>query len=84
MVRLIREIVVAFTTFMLLGGGTGVIERISGTSTGLQWDNRIKYLVIPIAGLLSLALLVLVDIGKGRSWAAVAGADRCRWRWSVL
>ena len=67
-VRLVREIVVAFTTFMLLGGGTGVIARISGTSTGLQWDNRIKYLVIPIASLISLVLLVLVDIGKGRSW----------------
>jgi tripartite ATP-independent transporter DctM subunit len=67
-VQLLNEIVVAFTTCMLLGGGAGVIERISGISTGLQWDNRIKYLVIPTASLLSLALLVLVDIGKGRSW----------------
>jgi tripartite ATP-independent transporter DctM subunit len=67
--QLVSEIIVAFTTCMLLGGGTGVIERISGISTGLQWDNRIKYLVIPTASLLSLILLVLVDIGKGRSWS---------------
>ncbi|MFI4981051.1 MAG: TRAP transporter small permease, partial [Nevskiales bacterium] len=52
--RFVVDCIVAYTTIMLLWGSIGLIQQIGGTSTGLQWDNRIKYALIPPASVLSL------------------------------
>ena len=53
------DLIVAFTTVMLLFGANGLIQSIGGTSIGLQWPNYIKYALIPLSCVVSLIYLAL-------------------------
>jgi tripartite ATP-independent transporter DctM subunit len=70
MLALIVDAIVSYTTIMLFFGSVSLIREIGGISTGLQWDNRIKYILIPVCGVLSLIFLALVRLRDGRSWFA--------------
>ena len=65
---LIVDAIVSHTLVMLFFGSLSLIREIGGISTGLQWDNRIKYILIPVSGVLSLVFLALVRLRDGRSW----------------
>src|SRR5206468_5659761 len=45
--QMVIDTVVAFTTLMLLFASLHLLEQIGGRSSGLQWDNRIEYLMVP-------------------------------------
>src|SRR6266700_1898391 len=72
------DLIVAYTTVMLLFGGEELVRSIGGTSTALQWPNYIKYAIIPASCAVSLAYLFLgrvIDRGPGSmvtSAAAIA------------
>src|SRR5258708_33087839 len=53
------ELIVAYTTVMLLFGGEELVRSLGGTSTALQWPNYIKYAIIPATCAVSLAYLFL-------------------------
>jgi tripartite ATP-independent transporter DctM subunit len=53
------DLIVAYTTVMLLFGGEELVKSMGGTSTGLQWPNYIKYAIIPASCGVSLAYLFL-------------------------
>ena len=53
------DLIVAYTTVMLLFGGEELVRSIGGTSPGLQWPNYIKYAIIPASCAVSLAYLFL-------------------------
>ncbi len=50
--------IVAYTTVMLLFGSLGLIGEIGGTSSGLQWDNRLEYLMVPVTSAFALLFTV--------------------------
>jgi tripartite ATP-independent transporter DctM subunit len=53
------DLIVAYTTVMLLFGGEELVRSIGGTSTALQWPNYVKYAIIPASCSVSLAYLFL-------------------------
>ena len=53
------DLIVAYTTVMLLFGGEQLVEAMGGTSPGLQWPNHIKYAIIPVSCAVSLVYLFL-------------------------
>ena len=66
------DLIVAFTTGMLLLGSQQLIQTIGGQSVGLQWPNAIKYALIPAASVLSLVYLIFARIAESkRSMPAV-------------
>ena len=71
--RLAVDTVLAATTILLLAGGVSVLQRIGGVSAALQWDARIKYAVIPIAAVASLAFILLARLAAGASWIRALG-----------
>jgi len=80
-VEFLVDLIVAYTTVMLLFGGGELVRSIGGTSTGLRWPNFVKYAIIPASCLASLAYMVLGRVAE-RGWrsmiiAAVAIAFGC-------
>lgn len=63
------DVILALTTFMLLAGAVGMIGSMSGVSVTLHLDARIKYVTIPLACLLSIAILWLSRMRDQRSWS---------------
>lgn len=53
------NLVVAFTTGMLMVGAIELVQSIGGTSSGLQWPNYVKYALIPVSCVISLVYLAL-------------------------
>lgn len=53
------DLVVAFTTGMLMLGSTELVQSIGGASIGLQWPNYVKYALIPASCVISLVYLAL-------------------------
>ena len=48
------EFIVSASTILLVFGGLGIIRQIRGLSAALEWDIRIKFVIVPIAGLATL------------------------------
>jgi tripartite ATP-independent transporter DctM subunit len=75
------DLIVAYTTVMLLAGGAELVRSIGGTSTALQWPNYIKYAIVPASCAVSLAFLLLGRVAE-HGWrsfvvAAIAIAVAC-------
>jgi len=69
------DVVVAYTTVMLLFGGSALVHSIGGTGAGLRWPNFVKYAIIPPSCLVSLAYLFLGRVAvHGRRSMIVAAA----------
>jgi tripartite ATP-independent transporter DctM subunit len=67
------DVIVAYTTVMLLFGGEELVKSMGGTSAGLQWSNSIKYLIIPISCVVSLVYLLLgrvAELGMRSLWTS--------------
>jgi len=77
------DLIVAYGTVALLFGGAEIVRVMTGTSTGLQWPNYIKYLMIPTSCVVSLIYLALARYGQGRRFAAslvaIAGGAAIYW-----
>lgn len=74
--RLLKAVVamiVAYTTAMLFAGSVGVIDRIGGLSSALQWPSYVKFLMIPASCVISLVYLVFRRMtDEPRSFLAAA------------
>lgn len=68
--RFLVDAIVAYATVALLFGGMKIVHVMTGTSTGLQWPNYIKYLIIPLSSVVSLVYLVLARFGDARRFFA--------------
>jgi tripartite ATP-independent transporter DctM subunit len=69
--QLLIDLIVAYTTFMLLFASIQLLQEIGGISSGLQWDNRIEYLMVPIGSVLALVLTGLVRLRDGARLGSV-------------
>jgi tripartite ATP-independent transporter DctM subunit len=73
-IHFLVDVVVAYTTVMLLFGASTLVHSIGGTGAGLRWPNFVKYAIIPPSCLVSLAYLLLGRVAvQGRRSMIVGG-----------
>ncbi|HXX83227.1 MAG TPA: TRAP transporter large permease subunit [Casimicrobiaceae bacterium] len=73
-VAFLVDLIVAYTTVMLLFGGEKLVRSIGGTSTALQWPNYVKYAIIPASCAVSLVYLLLGRVAERGPWSVVTAA----------
>lgn len=66
------DIIVAYTTIMLLGGGLTLIATMGGVNVSLGLPQWARFLPVPLSCGLGLVYLALVGIDRGeRPWAGI-------------
>ncbi len=64
--ELASDIIIAYTTIMLLFGGMTIIEMVGGVNYALGLPTWVKFSLIPVACVLGLVYLALRGIDEGR------------------
>jgi tripartite ATP-independent transporter DctM subunit len=68
------DVIVAYTTVLLLFGGEELVRSIGGTSAGLEWPNGVKYAIIPVSCAVSLVYLFLGRVAERGALAMLTSA----------
>jgi TRAP-type C4-dicarboxylate transport system permease small subunit len=73
--KFIVDMLVSYTTVMMMVGGHELIRLVAGTNPALNWPEYVKYAPIPICCAFSLLFLAVRDqdgVVRRRTWIALA------------